>query len=81
MAEKVSRRPPVIQELCNKLRSARVQNVDFRHFIPDAVLDEIFEEIDIDLCVQEIGIPMYHHREIMKTIKSGGRKVFQFLRC
>ncbi|KAL9077707.1 MAG: hypothetical protein Q9161_000079 [Pseudevernia consocians] len=75
----MSPRPAVIKDFCARLRSARVKNADSKHFVPDEILDSIFKDLDVDLCVREIGIPVYHQQESTVAIRSGGRKVFSIL--
>lgn len=75
----MSQKSVVMKEFCARLRSARVKNADSKHFIADEVLDSIFKDFDVELCVREIGIPVYHQQEITTAIRTGGRKVFSIL--
>lgn len=68
-----------MKDFCAKLRSARVKNIDSKHFISDEALDSIIKDFDIDLCAREIGVPMHHQRESVVAIETGGRKVFSIL--
>ena len=65
--------------LRQKIVESRVRNCDARYFVPDSIIERLFNEESIANCVRESEIALHKRRECVHATRHGGRKVFAIL--